>query len=545
MPELHRHRLPEFLRHLKLLAPLAALALLATACGGSESSHSATIETATTPAQPPTQRASLISIFGDPSGLLDTPGPLLDTLRTLGVGYVRVTVSWAGVAPDRNASAPPAGFDASSPASYPGWAPYDAIVRDAAARGIGVDMDPGSPAPKWATGSGEPAGGLPYVWKPSAAGFGQFVHALATRYSGHYTPPGAASALPGVHFWSVWNEPNYGPELAPQAIDQSRVEVAPALYRGLLDAAWTALQQTGHGHDTILFGELAPRGLTTGDNPGSFSGMVPLRFVRALYCVDSSLHPLQGADATARGCPATAAASKQFPLQNPALFHASGVAVHPYPQGALAPNVVTPNEPDYADLATLPHLEKLLDTIQGDYGSSEQFDIYSTEFGYKTNPPFPAAPSLQQAAAYLNWSEYISWSDPRIRSYDQYLLTDPPPISSHFDTGLEFVNGTPKPSYGAFRLPIFMPVTTGSSDTPLTVWGCVRPAHFAGGPQRVRIELRTGNAAFKVVDTVSITDPNGYFVANVRFPASGSVRLTWSDPHGPTIHSREVTVAIS
>jgi hypothetical protein len=539
--------LPEFHRHLKLLAPLAALALVATACGGSKSSHSATstVETATTPAQPPAQRASLISIFGDPGQLLDTPGPLLDTIRTLGVNYVRVTVSWAGVAPDGAASAPPAGFDASSPAAYPGWAPYDAIVRDAAARGIGVDMDPGSPAPKWATGGGEPAGGLPYVWKPSAAGFGQFVHALATRYSGHYTPPGTSSPLPRVSFWSLWNEPNYGPELAPQAIDQSRIEVAPALYRGLLDAAWTALQQTGHGHDTILFGELAPRGRTTGDNPGNFSGMVPLRFVRALYCVDSSLHPLQGSAATARGCPATAAASKQFPSQNPALFHASGVAVHPYPQGALAPNAVIPNEPDYADLATLPHLEKLLDTIQGDYGSSKQFDLYSTEFGYKTNPPFPAAPSLQQAAAYLNWSEYISWSDPRIRSYDQYLLADPPPTSSHFDTGLEFVNGTPKPSYGAFRLPIFLPVTSGRAGTPLTVWGCVRPAHFAAGPQRVRIELRTGNAAFKVVDTVSITDPNGYFDASVRFPASGSVRLTWSDPHGPTIHSREVTVAIS
>jgi hypothetical protein len=540
------YRPPTINRHLKLLVALAAVAVLVTACGGSKH-HSATapVATATTPAQPPAQRASLISIFGDPARLTTAPGPELDTLKKLGVDYVRVTVPWAGVAPDPAASARPAGFDPSSLASYPGWGPYDTVVREAQARGIKVDLDPGSPAPKWATASGEPAGGLPYVWKPSAAGFGQFVHALATRYSGHYTPPGASSPLPRVSFWSVWNEPNYGPQLAPQAIDHSTVEVSPSLYRGLLDAAWTALQQTGHGQDTILFGEFAPRGRTTGDNPGNFSGMVPLRFVRALYCVDSNLHPLQGAAATARECPSTAAASKQFPNQHPALFHASGVAVHPYPQGALAPNVVIPNEPDYADLATLPHLEKVLDTIQRDYGSSKQFDLYSTEFGYKTNPPFPAAPSLQQAAAYLNWSEYISWSDPRIRSYNQYLLADPPPTASHFDTGLEFVNGTLKPSYGAFRMPIFLPVTTGSAGTPLTVWGAVRPAHFASGPQHVSIELRAGNGPFKVIDTVPITNPNGYFDASVRFPSSGSVRLTWSYPHGPTIHSREVTVTIS
>src|SRR5262249_10594149 len=150
-------------------------------------------------------------------------------------------------------------------------------------------------------------------------------------------------------------------------------------------SAWGALHDTGHGHDRILFGEFAPRGRTTGDNPGNFSGMVPLRFVRALYCVDSNLRPLQGSAATERECPPTASASKQFPSQHPGLFQATGVAVHPYPQGALAPNVVVPNEPDYADLANLPHLEKTLDSIQHAYGQSEQFDLYSTEFGYKTN----------------------------------------------------------------------------------------------------------------------------------------------------------------
>jgi hypothetical protein len=462
----------------------------------------------------------------------------------LGVDYVRVTVPWAGVAPDPTAGTAPSGFDPANPSSYPAerWAPYDTIVREAKARGIGVILDPGSPVPKWATGSGEPAGGLPFVWKPDAAGFGQFVHAMGIRYSGSYTPPGGSAPLPRVSFWSVWNEPNYGPELAPQAIDHSTVEVAPAMYRGLLDSAWSALHQTGHGHDRLLFGELAPRGRTTGDNPGNFSGMVPMRFVRALYCVDSSLHPLQGSAATQRGCPATASASQQFPSQNPALFHATGVAVHPYPQGALAPNATIPGEPDYADLANLPHLEKVLDSIQRAYGSGRRFDLYSTEFGYKTNPPTPLGPPLRRAAGYLNWSEYISWSDPRIRSYNQYLLADPPPTASHFDTGLEFLDGTLKPSYGAFRLPIYLPVTHGAPATPLTVWGCVRPAHYAPGPQHVRIEFDSGKGGFRLLQTVPITNRNGYFDTSVRFPSGGSVRLAWSYPHGPTIHSLAVQV---
>ena len=139
-------------------------------------------------------------------------------------------------------------------------------------------------------------------------------------------------------------------QLAPQAIDNSTVEISPIYYRQLLDAAWTAFQQTGHGKDKILIGEVAPRGETTGGLPGNFSGMVPLRFIRALYCVDQSLHPLRGTAATLRGCPPTAAGSKAFPTDNPGLFHATGFAFHPYPQGQVTPDTATPHEPDYADL---------------------------------------------------------------------------------------------------------------------------------------------------------------------------------------------------
>jgi hypothetical protein len=497
-------------------------------------------------------RENLQSIFQEDPLLDADPGGTLDLLRHLGVDRVRVSVLWARLVPDATSRTPPANFDPSDPAAYPAasMTVYDTIVREAASRGIGLYFTLTGPAPLWAAGGGAPAK-APYSggsWKPSARAFAAFVHAIGTRYSGHFTPQGATKPLPAVRFWSIWNEPNYGWDLAPQAIDHSTVEVSPRLYRGLLDSAWGALHATGHGADTILIGETAPRGVTTGDNPGNFSGMVPLRFVRALYCVDGSYQPLRGRAATLRGCPQDATDSQQFATAHPALFHASGFADHPYPQGALPPNQRIAGFPDYADLAALPNLESTLDRSQAAYGSHAQMPIYSTEFGYQTKPPGNSGQvDPATAATYLNWSEYLSWLNPRLVSYDQYLLVDPP--QGNFPTGLEFSNRTPKPAYAAFRMPLWLPRSSAAKGQPLEVWGCVRPAPFAatasGATQQAEIQLRaSGQGAFRTIRTVPITDPHGYFDVAVKFDHSGEVRLAWTDPHGTTFHSRIASVAI-
>ncbi len=457
---------------------------------------------------------------------------------------------WKSLAPNPLSQVSPQGFDGSAPAAYSSraWAPYDAIVRDAAARGIGLDLALVGPGPQWATTPGEPQPGPLGVWKPSTRLFGEFVRAVGTRYSGDYTPPGGRSPLPRVGFWSIWNEPNYGPDLAPQAIDYSTVEVSPRLYRGLLDAAWTALHETGHGSDTILFGELAPRGITVGDNPGNYSGMVPLRFLRALYCANSSFQELRGTAAAARGCPGTAAGSAAFARANPALFHASGFAAHPYPEGSLPPDVRAPDEPDYADLASLPELEQTLDRLQDVYGSSTRFQIYSTEFGYITDPPSRSirGTPLARAAYYLNWAEYISWRDPRVRSFDQFLLVDG--TVGNFASGLEFADGVPKPSFYAFRMPLFLPVTSAAKGNPLEVWGCVRPARYGGlrmgRTERASIQFKAAGGSFRTIRQVALSDPYGYFDVRVGFPTSGSVRLAWSYTGGSTIYSRTVSVTV-
>ena len=226
---------------LAALLGAAALAVLAGGCAGGSPA----------PAQAPTRTAPLETIFEAQTELFANPGATLDELKRLGVDRVKVFMHWTDVAPDPSSHTRPH-FDASSPVAYPagGWTPFDAIVRAARARGVGLDLTLLPPAPLWATGPGVPPGtaaSFAAAWEPSAKEFESFVRAVATRYNGHYKPAGASSPLPRVDFWSIWNEPNNGQDLAPQAVDHSTVEVSPAMYRRLLDAAWSALEATGHG----------------------------------------------------------------------------------------------------------------------------------------------------------------------------------------------------------------------------------------------------------------------------------------------------------
>jgi hypothetical protein len=499
-----------------------------------------------TPVPPTLARTGLESIFEAEGALHADPAATLNALRRLGANRVRVYVGWNTIAPDPTSSTRPA-FDAADPAAYPAanWTVLDTIIRDLAARGMGIDFTIGAPPPLWARGRGDPGHPVHPQWRPSAHEFELFMRALGMRYSGHYRPAGVTAVLPHVGFWSIWNEPNFGPDLVPQTLHHSALEVSPMLYRHLLDAAWTALRATGHARDTIVFGETAPAGQSI-PGPGEFGNLVPLRFLRALYCVGATYQPLRGAAAAERGCPTDASGSATFRTANPALFEASAFADHPYSQG-LPPNQPTPQEPDYAELADIPKLERALDTLQRVYGSHKRFPIYSTEFGYQTKPPDPEPGTVSPttAAAYMNWAEYLSWRDPRMRSYDQYLLTDP--ASNNFASGLESLSGAPKPGYYAYRMPIYLPVVSTAAGHPLEVWGLARPSFFArrqtGRVQHVAIQFRT-SGAFRTLRTVALTDRYGYLDVHETFPGTGVVRLAWAYPHGPTIFSRQVAITL-
>ncbi|HLI59582.1 MAG TPA: hypothetical protein VKV21_07925 [Solirubrobacteraceae bacterium] len=545
-----------------LLIAAAVIVVVLLVSSGSSGSNPAPVKLVKVgkivlPASDP-RRQNLQTIYTPSDEILTDPVGTIREARALGFDRVKVNLAWNSVAPRPTSTRAPR-FDAADPGAYPasGWAIYDEIIRLCEQYHLGVDLTLAPYVPRWAEGPGEPTPATsPATWNPNPAMFERFVQAVGTRYSGHYTPKGQKSPLPRVSFWSIWNEPNQGAlGISPQAIDHNAVESSPYRYRLLADAAWTALHRTGHGGDTTLLGELAPIGNVGPKFPGQFANMVPLRFIRALYCVDSDLAPLRGRAATLRHCPATAAASRRFAAENPVLFHATAFSVHPYPYG-LPPDesVPGPGGVDDAVLAQLPKLFTTLDRVQQAYGSRRRFDVYDTEYGYQTSPPDPQSGNVspQKAAAWLNWSQYISWRLPRVLSFDQYELRDPPPLPgkklyNRFASGVVTDTGRRKPGWYALRMPIWLPVSHQAKGGRLEVWGQVATAKDYPMAKRASAEIQfkaASGGAWRTLKTVSTRTSEGYFDTPVAFPASGSVRIRWVPPTGAAVTSRTTAVTV-
>jgi hypothetical protein len=511
----------------------------------------------------------------------------LDVLQSLGVDRLRVTIKWSLIAPSASSRTRPSHFNATNPAEYPAanWAPYDRIVRLALAHGIGLNFNITAPGPLWAMRHDAPTVRSADHFAPSVPEFGWFVQALGARYSGTFIPssppppkpqgsllpvpipgimiPGLtppadppvtpsandAAVIPRVHFWTIWNEPNQPGWLAPQfrRVAGASVPNSPRLYRQYVDAAVGALYVTGHwsAKDTILIGELAPEGF---DRGGFYTALTPMPFLRALYCVDDSYRSLSGSSARALGCP-TSGSRRSFVSQHPGLFYATGFAHHPYyfylPPGQSSPN------PSFVPIANLSRLERGLDRTFANYGvrRSGGIPLYLTEYGYQTNPPdIYQVVGLVQQAAYLNQADFIAWRDPRVRSVSQFGLYDAPPDTRFrpsdfnywdlFQTGILFANGARKPSFQAYRLPIFVPAPRVSRGAGLLVWGQLRAAPD-GTAQQAVIQWRPRGGRFSTIATVTTRNPEGYLAVLVRPPGSGDLRLAW---HGQTSRTAGVTV---
>jgi hypothetical protein len=478
------------------------------------------------------------SIFQDDNQLLfQSPADVaraLDTLRLLGVDVVRVSVFWSGIAPAPDSATRPA-FDATNPAAYPAvnWARYDQLVTLARQRGIDVDFNLSPPVPAWA---GESTTNTNFAghYRPSASEFGQFVRALGRRYGGDYAVGGRT--LPRVSFWSLWNEPNGVHFLAPQW-DRSggrSFEASAKIYRSLADAGFKALSDSGHDADTILIGETAPKGLL---GVGAGRSLRPLRFIRALYCVDERFRPLRGGAASAQGCPRGNQASA-FPAAHPALFRASGWGHHPY-QLLLAPTVRS--QIDSVSTADIPALASTLDHAFRSYRQGRRIPIYFDEYGYETNPPAEFGVSLAKQAAYLNQAEYMAYLDPRVRTYSQFLLRDYP-SNDLFQSGLVAEDGVAKPAFFSYRVAIWIPATRARNGR-FRVWGLLRPGAQAG-VFGASVQFRAaGASAFATVATVGPVSSRGYVDRTVTLPSSGGVRLAFRDPAtGQQVYSRTIPV---
>ena len=476
------------------------------------------------------------SIFQDDTLLLNASDAkrqsALDEIKSLGADTVHVLAIWQHYAPSSSSKNKPKSFDGTNPAAYPAHAfdALDALILEANARGLGVLLTPGVPAPVWGTHCKSSKTNC----RPDAGEFRKFVTALGTRYSGSFVAAKSAalnlpvispasSALPRVSRWSALNEPNLGGWLTPQYTGSKKhpVSASPLIYRRLFYAMADGLSASGHGSDQMLLGETAPIGhsggsLTTRNTP-------PLSFYRTLFCLDSHGKALKGSAAAKVGC--------KGPYRK---LSASGIATHPYTQGADRGPTAKGGKNDLT-LAQIKNLEKLLNVAakRGRIGSG--LPILFTEYGVQTHPPDSFAPSTKTQAVWLNQAEWLGFRDSRIRAYAQFELIDPSDPNV-FNTGLRFSNGHAKPSLAAYRLPIWV---VRSGKHAVNVFGAVRPA---GASENVDIQRRSSSKGkWTSVASATVGAGHRYLLVHVT-KSGGHWRLVWKTG-GKTYSSREASVS--
>ena len=434
----------------------------------------------------------------------------LDELQLMGTDMIRTVINWERLAPANQSRTVPEGVDLSDPASYSpaDWDPFDALVREATARGIKIHGNPAGATPEWGSGCKV---NLYRVCLPKADLFKQFVTAVGRRYNGTYVDENDGNTvLPAIRTWSIWNEPNINSWINPQTVGSGKKlrRTAAKIYRDVFFAGSDALKATGHASDTILLGETAPIGAP----PKRTS---PIQFYRDLFCIDARGRRLRGDTAKRMGC------SKPRP------FKVSAIAHHPYVKGA-GPPIPKKLVREAASVGTMDGLKRVLKQAAARGMIKRKIPIWITEFGVSTNPPDQKyGVSLERAAAYLNQVDRYMWLDPQVRSVSQFEYEDDialnPPT---FQTGLRFGNGVAKPGLQAYRLPVFV-LPDKRKKANVIVWGWVRAAK--GQAQTVAIQNRPETYGEWQNVRVVTTDRYGFLNVSLK-KLKGSWRLAWLPP---------------
>jgi hypothetical protein len=427
----------------------------------------------------------------------------LREMRDMGADTLRVGLKWSEVAPGVESRRRPE-FDATDPAQYPGFAPYDDLIRRAADKGFRVLLGLGPDAPRWATADGAPLGPESGNRVPDPREFARFVAAVGKRYSGDF------EGLPQVEWFSLWNEPNHHFFLKPN-------DDAPRIYREMVVAALPALREAAGEDAKVLIGETAPI-----RRPGSVLG--PRDFLQRFLCLDKEFQPTPDEP----GCADFRA------------VEVDGYAHHPY-----GPTSKAPEHADIVSLLVIRRLGDYLDSAAAAGRLPPRLPLYSTEFGLQSNPPDPTARiRLDDQAALLNEKEEQSYRYPRLRSYAQYLLYDDPArdgttleqIWSGFQTGLRFTDGEAKPSYEAYQFPIVVQRSRGGD---VRVWGRVRPG---SGTRSVQLQRRRGHGFVQIGGRTETNDA-GYF--ETPLAARAAYRFVAYDSDGDRIGVSRVARPIS
>ena len=418
--------------------------------------------------------------------------------KGMGVDVVRIHARWWEIAPDRNATRAPSGFNANNPNDprY-NWVALDTAIAEIRNAGMRPMVTITGPGPLWTSGDTRKRNPL---WKPKPADYASFARAVATRYR----------AI--VDRYLLWNEPNQKGWLQPQwQCDRRRRNcqpMSPHLYRSLVRAAEPVVHSADPGSE-IVVGELAP----VGDPPISdLTPMKPLEFMRGMGCVDTRYRSIR--TGSCRGFKA---------------LKANSFGYHPHPQ-KLAPDKVNPDV-DEAQFGDLPRLFKALDRLKAKKRLRLGSTFHLTEFGYETSPPDSASGiSLALQTRYLQQAAYIAWKSKRVRGLSFYQWDDEPTKNLGsgtrryfgWQTGLRFNNGRPKPVLSTMLAPFVIDQAKGSRSGVL--WGQVR----GDGLNAVTIQVKERGAAdFRDLVTVN-TRADGTWSRRITLASRAAYRYRWT-----------------
>lgn len=303
------------------------------------------------------------------------------------------------------------------------WTAIDTAVGNAGEHDLSVLLTVLS-APAWAEGLDRPADGSAPVgtWRPDPAAFGDFAHAVATRYSGD------------VEYFSAWNEPNIATYLTPQFEDGENVSAA--IYSGLLNEFYDEVKAVDPGARVVTAGT-APFGDQARSRRTS-----PLEFWRGVLCV--------GEDGEEDDCPSGGA---RFDV----------LAHHPivFPPGPPDRSYPDPDDIGVADFDRLVALLRRAEEL-GTVEPAGSHDVIVPELWWETDPPQLGGVGVADHARYLvdaleqlradgaegvwflQLRDYPVVAGERIEGSAYAALRS-------YQTGVFTTDGEPKPAYEALR----------------------------------------------------------------------------------------------
>jgi hypothetical protein len=355
----------------------------------------------------PVGEASRIFQLGidDEAEALGHPSRAFPLFQQLHVRVMRSTLWWGGPA-GVTKRRPENAADPNDPAYN--FSPFDEMVKRAADAGIKV-MATLVGTPAWANGR-KPT----YVPPKNMADLRKFAYAVAKRYSGSFTPPGAEDPLPAIKLYLAWNEPNNPLFLRPQfrkVGGRYRVQSA-ATYARICNAVYKGVHSTGVRGEKVGCGVTSPRGNNRAR--GKRPSVSPLVFLQAL-----------------------ARQNVRF----------DAYAHNPYYGN---PRESPSTKPPGRTAVTLGNIDTLLQLLKRYYGGKH---LWITEYGYQTKPPDPlfGVPWATQAR-YLAQAYRIARNNPKIDILIWFLLRDEPrrPHRDGWQSGLMTAGGKKKPAFRVF-----------------------------------------------------------------------------------------------